>query len=191
MVIRLLHVFRQFAKRLGRVLSEGHAPRETQLLIRAFYYPVDESGYQDKYACRRVCRAFGKAIDAALRFLRVLPIAGLLPGATARPGPAVRTGKLEVYLKTRDVRVGGKPLHLTAKEYALLELLTLRKGTVLTKEMLLDHLFGEGDQPELKIVDVFVCKLRKKLAAATGGEPCIATVKGHGYVLRDPTDALM
>ena len=71
-------------------------------------------------------------------------------------------------------------------EYQMLELLSLRKGTTLTKEMFLNHLYGGMDEPELKIIDVFICKLRKKLAAATGGEHYIETVWGRGYVLREP-----
>jgi two-component system cell cycle response regulator CtrA len=85
--------------------------------------------------------------------------------------------------------VDNRPLALTAKEYRILELLSLRKGTVLTKEMLLDHLYAGTDEPELKIIDVFVCKLRKKLAQATGGNHYIETVWGRGYSLRDPTEA--
>ena len=79
----------------------------------------------------------------------------------------------------------GRPLHLTGKEYGILELLALRKGTTLTKEQFLNHLYGGMDEPELKIIDVFICKLRKKLAAATGGESYIETVWGRGYVLRE------
>ena len=100
----------------------------------------------------------------------------------------IKTGKLTVNLDTRTVEVEGQPLHLTGKEYGILELLSLRKGTTLTKEMFLNHLYGGLDEPELKIIDVFVCKLRKKLAAATGGENYIETVWGRGYVLRDPVD---
>jgi two-component system, cell cycle response regulator CtrA len=98
----------------------------------------------------------------------------------------IRTGLLTVNLDTRTVEVSGLPLHLTGKEYGILELLSLRKGTTLTKEMFLNHLYGGMDEPELKIIDVFVCKLRKKLAQATGGENYIETVWGRGYVLRDP-----
>ncbi len=98
----------------------------------------------------------------------------------------IKTGKLTVNLDTRTVEVGNQPLHLTGKEYGILELLSLRKGTTLTKEMFLNHLYGGMDEPELKIIDVFVCKLRKKLTAATGGENYIETVWGRGYVLRDP-----
>ena len=101
----------------------------------------------------------------------------------------IKTGKLTVNLDTRTVEVETNPLHLTGKEYGILELLSLRKGTTLTKEMFLNHLYGGMDEPELKIIDVFVCKLRKKLSNATGGENYIETVWGRGYVLRDPEEA--
>ena len=101
----------------------------------------------------------------------------------------IRTGKLTVNLDSRTVEADGAPLHLTGKEYGILELLSLRKGTTLTKEMFLNHLYGGMDEPELKIIDVFVCKLRKKLATATSGENYIETVWGRGYVLRDPPGA--
>jgi len=101
----------------------------------------------------------------------------------------IKTGKLMVNLDTRTVEASGQPLHLTGKEYGILELLSLRKGTTLTKEMFLNHLYGGMDEPELKIIDVFVCKLRKKLATACSGENYIETVWGRGYVLRDPSPA--
>ena len=97
----------------------------------------------------------------------------------------IRTGDLVVDLNTRVVSVDGKPVHLTGKEYGILELLSLRKGTTITKEMFLNHLYGGVDEPELKIIDVFVCKLRKKLAQATGGNHYIETIWGRGYRLRD------
>jgi len=98
----------------------------------------------------------------------------------------IRTGKLMVNLDTRSVEVDSKPVHLTSKEYAILELLSLRKGSTLTKEMFLNHLYGGIDEPELKIIDVFVCKLRKKLSDSSGGENYIETVWGRGYVLKEP-----
>ena len=98
----------------------------------------------------------------------------------------IRTGKLSVNLDTRSVEIDDQPVHLTSKEYAILELLSLRKGTTLTKEMFLNHLYGGMDEPEIKIIDVFVCKLRKKLSTATGGENYIETVWGRGYELKDP-----
>jgi two-component system cell cycle response regulator CtrA len=98
----------------------------------------------------------------------------------------IKTGQINVNLDAKTVEVEGKPVHLTGKEYQMLELLSLRKGTTLTKEMFLNHLYGGMDEPELKIIDVFICKLRKKLSEATGGENYIETVWGRGYVLRDP-----
>jgi two-component system, cell cycle response regulator CtrA len=100
----------------------------------------------------------------------------------------IRTGKLAVNLDTKTVEVDGSRVHLTGKEYQMLELLSLRKSTTLTKEMFLNHLYGGMDEPELKIIDVFICKLRKKLSMACDGENYIETVWGRGYVLRDPED---
>lgn len=98
----------------------------------------------------------------------------------------IKTGNVNVNLDAKTVDVDGKTVHLTGKEYQMLELLSLRKGTTLTKEMFLNHLYGGMDEPELKIIDVFICKLRKKLSEATAGESYIETVWGRGYVLRDP-----
>jgi len=100
----------------------------------------------------------------------------------------IKTGKLAVNLDTKTVEVSKQRVHLTGKEYAMIELLSLRKGSTLTKEMFLNHLYGGIDEPELKIIDVFICKLRKKLAAASGGENYIETVWGRGYVLRNPVE---
>jgi two-component system, cell cycle response regulator CtrA len=100
----------------------------------------------------------------------------------------IATGDVLVNLDAKTVEVKGNRVHLTGKEYQMLELLSLRKGTTLTKEMFLNHLYGGMDEPELKIIDVFICKLRKKLSAATGGQNHIETVWGRGYVLRDPNE---
>ncbi len=101
----------------------------------------------------------------------------------------IQTGEVKVNLDAKTVEVHGQPVHLTGKEYQMLELLSLRKGTTLTKEMFLNHLYGGMDEPALKIVDVFICKLRQKLAQATGGEHHIKTIWGRGYMLRDPQPA--
>lgn len=100
----------------------------------------------------------------------------------------ITTGKLAINLDAKTVEAEGKRVHLTGKEYQMLELLSLRKGSTLTKEMFLNHLYGGIDEPELKIIDVFICKLRKKLAEATSGDRYIETVWGRGYVLRDPNN---
>ena len=98
----------------------------------------------------------------------------------------IRTGKLSIDLNKRRAEVDGQSLLLTRTEYEILVLLSLRKGTTLTKEMFLNHLYGGIDERGPKIIDVFICKLRKKLSLATGGENYIETVWGRGYVLRDP-----
>ncbi|MEO1491884.1 MAG: response regulator transcription factor [Pseudomonadota bacterium] len=100
----------------------------------------------------------------------------------------IHTGKIAVNLDAKTVEANGYPVHLTGKEYQMLELLSLRKGSTLTKEMFLNHLYGGMDEPEVKIIDVFICKLRKKLALATDGANYIETVWGRGYVLRDPVE---
>ena len=95
---------------------------------------------------------------------------------------------LVINLDSKSVEVNGIRVHLTGKEYQMLELLALRKGTTLSKEMFLNNLYGGIDEPELKIIDVFICKLRKKLANASGGKNYVETVWGRGYMLRQPTD---
>jgi two-component system, cell cycle response regulator CtrA len=100
----------------------------------------------------------------------------------------IQTGDLLVNLDTKTAEVNGAPVQLTGKEYQILELLSLRKGTTLTKEMFFNHLYGGMDEPEPKIIDVFICKLRKKLANASRGKDYIETVWGRGYILREPSE---
>ena len=99
--------------------------------------------------------------------------------------PKLHVGSLQLDLDSKEVFVNGRQVHLTGKEYAILELLVLRKGMVLTKEAFLNHLYGGIDEPEVKIIDVFVCKLRKKLQHA-GADNMIGTVWGRGYMIREP-----
>ncbi len=96
----------------------------------------------------------------------------------------IRTGGLAINLDTRTVTLDGRQIHPTRREYAILELLALRKGSTLTKDMIMSHLYGGMDEPEVKIIDVFVCKLRKKLSSAGGGNH-IETVWGRGYFMPD------
>lgn len=98
--------------------------------------------------------------------------------------PLLTIGNLTLNLDSRSVQVAGSTVHLTGKEYAILELLVLRKGMILSKEAFLNHLYGGIDEPEIKIIDVFICKLRKKLSAL-GADNVIGTVWGRGYLVRD------
>jgi two-component system cell cycle response regulator CtrA len=100
----------------------------------------------------------------------------------------IQTGDLVVNLDTKTVEVSGARVHLTGKEYQMLELLSLRKGTTLTKDMFLNNLYDGMDEPGVKIIDVFMCKLRKKLANASDGKDYIETIWGRGYVLREPSE---
>ena len=100
----------------------------------------------------------------------------------------IQTGDLIVNLDSKTVEVNNARVHLTSKEYQMLELLALRRGMTLTKEMMLNHLYGGMDEPEIKIIDVSMCKLRKKLANASGGKNYVETMWGRGYVLRHPME---
>ena len=106
--------------------------------------------------------------------------------AKGHAASTVRTGKLLVNLDSRTALIGDQRLRISPKEYQILELLSLRKGNTLTKEFLLHELYAGTEEPDVRIIDVFVCKLRRKLAKATGGEHYIETVRGRGYLLRDP-----
>jgi two-component system, cell cycle response regulator CtrA len=101
----------------------------------------------------------------------------------------INTDDLSVNLASKSVEISGTRVHLTEKEYQMLELLVLRKGTTLNKEMFLSHLYSGMDEPEAKIIDVFICKLRKKLATASGGKDYIETVWGRGYAMREDSEA--
>ncbi|MCQ0969912.1 response regulator transcription factor [Paracoccus sp. TK19116] len=136
-------------------------------------------------------RGFGFGADDYMTkpFVReelVARIQAIIRRSKGHSQAVIRTGELMVNLDARSVEANGKTVNLTGKEYQILELLSLRKGTTLTKEMFLNHLYGGMDEPELKIIDVFICKLRKKLSEALGGDSYIETVWGRGYVLRDP-----
>jgi len=103
----------------------------------------------------------------------------------------VQTGDLIVNVDAKTVHIKQVRVNLTGKEYRMLELLSLRRGTTITKEMFLSQLYGGMDEPEIKIIDVFMCKVRKKLAVASGGKDYIETVWGRGYLLREPQEGKM
>jgi len=119
----------------------------------------------------------------------VARIHAIVRRSKGHPQSVIQTGDLVVNLDAKTVEVNGTRVYLTVKEYQILELLSLRKGTTLTKEMFLNHLYGGLDEPMVKIIDVFMCKLRKKLANASDGKDYIETAWGRGYVLREPSEA--
>ena len=116
----------------------------------------------------------------------VARIHAIVRRSQAHAQSVIRTGDLIVDLDTKTAQVNQARVRLTGKEYLILELLSLRKGATITKEMFLSHLYGGMDEPEMKIIDVFMCKLRKKLAIASNGKDYIETIWGRGYVLREP-----
>jgi two-component system cell cycle response regulator CtrA len=100
----------------------------------------------------------------------------------------IQIGDIVLNLDSKTIEVGGARINFTGKEYKMLELLMLHKDRPVTKEMFLNHLYGGMDEPDAKIVDVFICKMRKKLTNALGGKNFIETIWGRGYVLREPND---
>ncbi len=125
--------------------------------------------------------AIAQPVDASELRARIRAVARRHKGYSQS---LVRLGDLSLSLETREVRFRDVQVHLTAREYAMLELLVLRKGQVVTKDMFLNHLYSSMDEPETKIIDVFICKLRRKLNVV-GAHGLIATVWGQGYVVRN------
>jgi two-component system cell cycle response regulator CtrA len=121
----------------------------------------------------------------------VARIKAIVRRSKGHPHSTIRIGKLAIDLDNRSTAVEGQPVKLTVKEYGIVELLGLRKGTLVTKEAFLNHLYGGTDEPDISTIDVFICKLRKKLVVATGGDHYIETVRGRGYVIRAPRDAVV
>jgi two-component system, cell cycle response regulator CtrA len=115
-------------------------------------------------------------------------IKAIVRRSKGHPQSTIRIGKLVIDLNNRSAAIDGRSVNLTVREYDIIELLSLRKGTVVSKEAFINHLYGGEGEPDLKIIDVFICKLRKKLAAATGGDHYIETVWGRGYKLHVPAE---
>ena len=157
--------------------------------MRHARYPVPAVVLSDTNQAAARIRAFSvgaddvvsKPFDPAELMARVNAILRRSKGYAA---PVVQVSNLQLNLDSREVTVGNQLVHLTGKEYSILELLVLRKGVVLTKDAFLNHLYGGMDEPEMKIIDVFICKLRKKLQMAGAGN-LIGTIWGRGYMLRD------
>jgi two-component system cell cycle response regulator CtrA len=95
----------------------------------------------------------------------------------------ITVGPLTVDIDTKTCRWPASNMHLTGKEYQMLELLALRQGMTVTKEMFLNHLYGGMDEPELKIIDVFICKLRKKLQGRALGSKRNPAAAAHRDVV--------
>ena len=123
-----------------------------------------------------------KPIDGAELVARLHAIIRRNHGVTQQ---VLRCGDLELNQDSREVNVGGRPVELSAKEFGTLELLLQRQGKAVRKEAFLGHLYGGPNEPGVRIIDVFVCHVRKKLAEA-GMPDLITTVTGFGYLIRAP-----
>ena len=106
--------------------------------------------------------------------------------SASRSSSLIRIGCLTVNLETKLADIGGQRLDLTRKEFAVLQLLALNNGRPVSKDMLLLHLYSGRSEPEPKIIDVYLCRLRQKLAHASDGRSFIRTRRGQGYLLIDP-----
>ena len=100
----------------------------------------------------------------------------------------ISVGNLVVDLSRNYAKVGETRLELTAKEFRIIEFLALRKGAFLSKDAFLNHLYGGIDEPEPKIIDVFICKLRRKLVENGAEGLSVDKVWGQGYILREARD---
>jgi two-component system, cell cycle response regulator CtrA len=118
----------------------------------------------------------------------VARISAVVRRAKSHDQSVIQIDDLVINLASKTAEINRGRVHLSGKEYQMLELLSLRKGTMITKEMFINHLYGGMDEPDFKIIDVFICKLRKKLVHASNGKDFIHTVWGNGYVLREPLE---
>jgi DNA-binding response OmpR family regulator len=100
--------------------------------------------------------------------------------------PTLCGGRMAVDQVQRLIRIDGHPIAITEMEYRVLELLAFARNNVVTRTMLLKHLYRRmDDQPQPKIIDVFISKLRKKLRMASNGAEFIETIPQRGWILRD------
>ncbi len=116
----------------------------------------------------------------------VARIQAIIRRSSGHSDNSVDIGALSVDLGARMASVSGQAIHLTTKEYAVLELLALRRGNTISKEALVNHIYSGLDEPDPKIVDVFICRIRRKIAEQAGGLNYIETAWGRGYRLREP-----
>jgi two-component system cell cycle response regulator CtrA len=118
----------------------------------------------------------------------VARIRAIVRRSQGRAQSLVKIGDLYIDLDNKTITIDGIPVHLTVKEYQMLELMSVRRGSAVTKAMFLNNLYGGIDEPGTKIIDVFICKLRKKLLKASNGKDYIETVWGRGWMLHEPSE---
>jgi len=92
-------------------------------------------------------------------------------------------GQMTLDIVAKTVEAGGRRVPLSGKEYQILELLSLRRGSAVSKETMINHIYSDGEGPDSPTIGLFVFRLRRKLAAASGGEHFIQTVRDQGYLM--------
>ncbi len=154
-----------------------------QLRVACIETPVIVIG-PDNYNSKIKSFGFG-ADDYLTRSLRyeelVARIRAIIRRCNGHAQSIMNIGKVSVNIDTQTAYFSGKSVHLTAKEYKILELMVLRKGALITKEAFLNYIYGDMDEPEQKILQVFISKLRRKIFDATGNRDYILTHWGRGY----------
>lgn len=153
--------------RVGTPLMVVSRSRAVESTVAAFRAGADEYMTRPLDADELCCR-----LHAIVRRTR------------GHPRSIIRTGRMEIDVEDKTVRVDGRPVAMTRKEYAILEALSLRKGAVVHRDALVERIYGALDQPCPKIVDVYISHIRKKLLRLCG-EAYIETEWGRGFVLRD------
>lgn len=108
-------------------------------------------------------------------------VRALLRRPKQHSGNNISVGQLSLDVTSKAVSVGANPIHITAKEFQLLEYLMRHAGEVLSKERLLSHVWADEDRVQHNTVETFIAHLRKKLGNAGN---LIETVRGYGYIVR-------
>ena len=134
--------------------------------------------------------ALGAGADGYLtkpfdRYELLAYLEAIIRRANGHASALIKAGNLMMDLSRNLISIDGKFVPLTQKEYQIVNLLCMRKGAVLSKESFISHIYGGINEPDSKIIDVFVCKLRRKLEKSGLKNARIDTVWGQGYVLRD------
>jgi len=106
-------------------------------------------------------------------------VRAMLRRPKASTGNVFESGVLKLDVVAKEVIIDGQPVHLTAKEFQLLEYLLRHKNEVVSKDQLLDHIWADESRVQHNTVETFVANVRKKI-----GEAIIVTVRGHGYKVR-------
>ena len=169
-------------------LPDGDGTRLVRL-IRKIYNPVPILVVSGNSSVDQRINALGAGADGYLtkpfnKHELLAHLGAIMRRTHGHASSIINVGNLEIDLNKHFAAINDVPVSLTHKEYQILHLLSVRKGAILNKDIFLSHLYGRIDEPESKIIDVFICKLRKKLERSGLKDAQIQTIWGQGYVLR-------